>query len=256
MEQCVVGVLGGGQLGRMLVEAAHRLNISVVILDAPNSPAKQISAAQHVDGSFKNAADVRKLKSMCDVITYEIEHVDTKVLEELEAEQATIPGTDWSIIQPHFRTVREIQDKFQQKRHLENHGIPVAESKAVGTSNPQGLKDIADSLGGFPLMLKTRRDAYDGRGNYPLRSLSDVELALKTLRGDLYVERWANFKMELAVMVVKTNQAATRGEHQWQAMTHAYAATGTCQTLQLRPLPAIQDLIHCETVALIDLRAF
>ena len=92
----MVGVLGGGQLGRMLVEAAHRLNIKVVILDGPNAPAKQINAlADHVDGSFKNSSDVRSLRSRCDVITYEIEHVDIRVLEELEIKEPRIPGYNW-----------------------------------------------------------------------------------------------------------------------------------------------------------------
>ncbi len=221
----------------MLVEAAHRLNIKVVILDAPNSPAKQINAVEHIDGSFKNAADVRKLKAICDVITYEIEHVDVGVLEELETEQPTIPDTNWTIVQPHWRTVKRIQDKYRQKQHYASYGIPTAESLAVGTSEPQGLLDIANRLGGFPLMLKTRRDAYDGRGNYPLKSVSDIEPALKALKGELYVEKWCNFKMELAVMVIKTSQECTveaaehtksaKEEHLWRDITHAYPAVET-----------------------------
>lgn len=238
MDTHVVGVLGGGQLGRMLVEAAHRLNIKVVILDAPKAPAKQIDAlSDHVDGSFKNSSDVRTLRSRCDVITYEIEHVDIHTLEELEAEEPHIPGLNWSFVQPHWRSVKWIQDKYRQKQHYASHGVPTAESIAVGTSVPQGLLDIANQLGGFPLMLKTRRDAYDGRGNYPLRSVSDIEPALKALKGDLYVEKWAKFRMELAVMVVKTSQNCTlelvasdkhsRAEHWWRDITHAYPAVET-----------------------------
>jgi phosphoribosylaminoimidazole carboxylase len=238
MDTHVVGVLGGGQLGRMLVEAAQRLNIKVVILDAPEAPTKQIGAlADHVDGSFKNSADVRTLRSKCDVITYEIEHVDVRVLEELEIEEPRIPGLHWSFIQPHWRTVKWIQDRYRQKQHYASHGVPTADSAAVGTSVPQGLLDIANQMGGFPLMLKTRRDAYDGRGNYPLRSVSDIEPALKALKGDLYVEKWVNFKMELSVMVAKTSQDCTvelanstnhsRAEHWWRDVTHAYPAVET-----------------------------
>lgn len=73
-----------GQLGRMLTEAASRLNVKVVTLDAANSPAKQINAVtDHITGSFKNADDVRRLAHACDVMTIEIEHVDTEILEEL-----------------------------------------------------------------------------------------------------------------------------------------------------------------------------
>ena len=238
MDTHVVGVLGGGQLGRMLVEAAHKLNIKVVILDAPKAPAKQINAlVDHVDGSFKNSSDVRMLRSKCDVITYEIEHVDIRVLEELETEEPRLPDFHWSFMQPHWRSVKWIQDKYRQKQHYASHGVPTAESVAIGTSVPQGLLDIANQLGGFPLMLKTRRDAYDGRGNYPLRSVSDIEPALKALKGDLYLEEWAHFKMELAVMVVKTSQDCTvepatsnkhsREERWWRDITHAYPAVET-----------------------------
>lgn len=70
----------------MLVEAAHRLNVKTVILDAPNSPAKQINGLHaHVDGSFADADSIRKLAEECDILTIEIEHVDTTILEELEA---------------------------------------------------------------------------------------------------------------------------------------------------------------------------
>lgn len=70
----------------MLVEAAHRLNIKTVILDAPNSPAKQINGLHaHVNGSFADADSIRKLAEECDILTIEIEHVDTTILEELEA---------------------------------------------------------------------------------------------------------------------------------------------------------------------------
>lgn len=212
-----VGVLGGGQLGRMFQEAASRLNIEVVILDKENAPAKQISGStNHVTGSFKTPSDVRKLAEKCDVITYEIEHVDTKVLEELEDEQPFIPGTDWSRIQPSWKTVRIIQDKFAQKQHLMKYKIPVAKSSPVGTSEPQGLKDIAEKLAmgeigsitkaTYPFMLKSRTEAYDGRGNYPIKAVSEIESALKTLSDrPLYAEQWQDFKMELAVDVVKTS---------------------------------------------------
>lgn len=227
MDSHTVGVLGGGQLGRMLVEAAHRLNISVSILDADKAPAKQINAnTEHVLGSFANAADVRKLASISDVLTYEIEHVDTKVLEELEAEQEFVPDTQWRRIQPSWKTVRRIQDKYAQKQHLTKHGLATAESKGVGTSSPQALKDIALELGGFPIMLKSRTQAYDGRGNYPVASVADVEKALAAL-GDrpLYAERWASFRKELAVMVVKTKQKASIEDY--ETLTMAYPCVET-----------------------------
>lgn len=81
----------------MLVEAAHRLNIKTVILDAPNSPAKQINALHpHVDGSFSEPAAIRKLAAECDILTVEIEHVDTQILQELE-ETGTVEVSPFSL---------------------------------------------------------------------------------------------------------------------------------------------------------------
>jgi phosphoribosylaminoimidazole carboxylase len=226
MDKHVIGVLGGGQLGRMQVEAASRLGIQVAILDSENAPAKQISNHNsHVTGSFATAADVRKLAAKSDVITYEIEHVDTKVLEELEEEQPYINGTKWSRIQPSWRTVRVIQDKFLQKQHYAKHDLPTAKSIAVGTSEPQGLKEIADQLG-YPFMLKSRTEAYDGRGNYPVKSVAEIEGALSALKNrPLYAEKWCNFKVELAVMVVKTVQEADI--ENWEKNTLAYPTVET-----------------------------
>ena len=230
MDSLTVGVLGGGQLGRMLVEAAHRLNIKVAILDSDNAPAKQINqiaGSQHVTGSFANASDVRKLAANANVLTYEIEHVDTKVLEELEQEQAFVKDDNsWHRIQPSWETVRVIQDKYAQKQHLAKYGITTAQSKGVGTTSPQGLKEIALELGGLPIMLKARTQAYDGRGNYPVMELGDIEPALHSL-GDrpLYAERWASFKKELAVMVVKTKQEAN--VDQFANLTLAFPVTET-----------------------------
>lgn len=228
MDTHTVGVLGGGQLGRMLVEAAHRLGIKVGILDTENAPAKQINligGPAHVTGSFANAIDVRLLATKVDVITYEIEHVDTKVLKELLEEQTYIKGSDsWQRVQPSPLTVAVIQDKYAQKQHLARHDIPVADSRGVGTSSPQGLKEIALELGGLPIMLKARTQAYDGRGNYPVMTLQDIEPALETL-GDrpLYAERWAPFRKELAVMVVRTQQEGL----DYETTTLAYPVTET-----------------------------
>ncbi len=219
MDDLQVGVLGGGQLGRMLVEAAHRLNIRVSILDAANAPAKQINAlTEHVEGSFAKAPDVLALSQTCDILTVEIEHVDAKVLEEISEKEPLK-------VQPSWQTIRIIQDKYRQKEHLIRNGIPTAESIPFGTTSPQGLKEIADRLA-YPFMLKSRTEAYDGRGNYPVRSVVEIEKAIATLKDrPLYVERWVDFRMELAVMVVKTSSAASISL--WETSTQAFPVVET-----------------------------
>jgi phosphoribosylaminoimidazole carboxylase len=203
-----IGLLGGGQLGQMLCEAANPLGVKVVILDAENSPAKQVNGKNaHVDGSFIDPEKIRELARQVDVLTVEIEHVDTYVLEEIAENgvEVTGQGGTKSIksveVQPSWRTIRTIQDKYLQKDHLMKTGVKVAVSKAVETGD---LEKIGSEFG-YPFMLKARKDAYDGRGNYPVKSAADIKDALEALKGrSLYAERWANFKMELAVMVVKT----------------------------------------------------
>lgn len=189
-------MLGGGQLGRMLVEAANLLEIKVNFLDAPGSSAKQISAHDgHVDGSFKDRNAIQQLAEKSDVVTVEIEHVDVEMLEEISQ---TVD------VQPHFRTIRTIQDKFNQKWHLTKHGVASTQSLALEESSVAELERVSGKLG-LPLMLKSRREAYDGRGNFPVKTKTDFKPALQALgRLDLYAEKWADFRMELAVMVVKT----------------------------------------------------
>lgn len=198
MDSKTVGILGGGQLGRMLVEAAHRLNVKTVILDAAGSPAKQINALdEHVDGSFKDADSIAKLAEKCDVLTVEIEHVDVSALEAV-SKATGIP------VYPLPETIRLIQDKYTQKEHLVSHGVAVVESINVKENTPECLAEIGASLG-FPFMLKARTMAYDGRGNYVVKTAENIDEALKFLDNrSLYAEKWCPFTKELAVMVVRT----------------------------------------------------
>lgn len=194
-----VGVLGGGQLGRMLAEAANRLNIKVNFLDAAASPAKQITNHDgHIEGSFKDAQAIKKLSAACDVITVEIEHVDTAVLEQIATETK-------ARVEPSWKTIRTIQDKYLQKEHLAAHGVATAKSVPLAAPTEDELAKAAKTLG-LPLMLKSRREAYDGKGNFPVKSEAEFGQALEALGAtrDLYAEKWAEFEMELAVMVVKT----------------------------------------------------
>ncbi|KAH9874064.1 hypothetical protein IAQ61_004692 [Plenodomus lingam] len=191
-----VGVLGGGQLGRMLIEAANRLNIQVNVLDAAATPAKQISAhSGHIEGSFKEAGAVKQLAQSCDVVTVEIEHVDTQMLEEVAGQV---------VVEPSWKTLRIIKDKFAQKAYLKEHGVDVADSVDLEGKGVEGLKEVGRQYG-YPYMLKSKTEAYDGKGNFVVKNEGDIEKAFEALgKRPLYAERWAEFRMELAVMVVKT----------------------------------------------------
>ncbi|KAI5199916.1 phosphoribosylaminoimidazole carboxylase [Aureobasidium subglaciale] len=197
MDKKVVGLLGGGQLGRMFVEAANRLNIQVNILDAAKSPAKQITSHEgHFEGSFKDPEAIEKLSKICNVVTVEIEHVDTQILEKIASQGVPV--------EPSWKTIRMIQDKYAQKEHLQEYDVATAQSIPLAGATKEDLQKVGEQIG-LPFMLKSRTEAYDGRGNFPVKSAADFDAALEALGNrPLYAEKWANFKAELAVMVVKT----------------------------------------------------
>ncbi|CAH6722092.1 phosphoribosylaminoimidazole carboxylase [[Candida] jaroonii] len=232
MDKQVVGILGGGQLGRMLVESANRLNITTKILDEGLSSAKQINAStEHVDGSFKDLASIRKLAKDCDVLTVEIEHVDVSALETVQKETGIK-------IYPVPETIRLIQDKFLQKKHLMQHGIDVVESIDLKANTKEEVLAIGQKFG-FPMMLKSRTLAYDGRGNYVIKTEDNIEEALEFLKDrPLYVEKWCPFTNELAVMVVRSIE----GEVFSYPIVETVHKDNICHTVYV-PAPVSQTVI-------------
>ncbi|KMZ74582.1 Phosphoribosylglycinamide formyltransferase 2 [Zostera marina] len=193
--ETVVGVLGGGQLGRMLCQAASKMAIKVITLDPHEyCPASSFSY-QHLLGSFSDGDAVREFAKMCGVVTVEIEHVDADTLEELERQ-----GVD---CEPKASTIRIIQDKYRQKVHFRQHGIPVSDFMEI-----DGIESLqlAEKKFGYPLMIKSKRLAYDGRGNAVAQSENELSSAVLALGGydkGLYVEKWTPFVKELAVIVAR-----------------------------------------------------
>ncbi|KAF9544589.1 phosphoribosylaminoimidazole carboxylase [Agrocybe pediades] len=205
MSDKIVGILGGGQLGRMLAASASLLNVKVVVLDSGDyAPAKQVVASTskelaHIDGSFSDPAKIRELAEKVDVLTVEIEHVDAAALEEI---RVASEGKNFAI-HPSPSTIQIIQDKYRQKQHLASHGLPVSDFVAV-ESSVESIATVAKNLG-LPLMLKSRTLAYDGRGNFVLRELGQAQDAITALGNrPLYAEKWVPFLKEIAVMVVRT----------------------------------------------------
>ncbi|KAM7251537.1 hypothetical protein ACFE04_023420 [Oxalis oulophora] len=195
ISETIVGVLGGGQLGRMLCQAASQMAIKVIILDPlKNCPASSL-AYEHMVGSFDDSATVEEFAKRCGVLTVEIEHVDVATLEKLEQQ-----GVD---CQPKASTIRIIQDKYLQKVHFSRHGVPLPEFMQI--DDIEGAKRAGD-LFGYPLMIKSRKLAYDGRGNAVAKSKDELSSAVTALGGygrGLYVEKWASFTKELSVIVAR-----------------------------------------------------
>ena len=196
----VLGIIGGGQLGMMLSEAAKKMPdhiTKVIVLDpTENCPAAQVGAEQIV-ADFKDKDAIIELSQKSDIITYEIESGDSQVLKSVEKDAEINPSPE---------TLKIIQDKLLQKRFLAENQIPVPEFIEINN-----LDDVYKTLEeyGYPALLKARRDAYDGRGNYKIDTKGDVQKAFDYFNGQkLLLEKFVPFKMEVSVIAARN----TKGE--------------------------------------------
>ncbi len=189
-----LGIIGGGQLGRLLCEAARSLGIRTIVLDpTPDSPAGQV-ADEQIIGDYRDPAAIKKLAKRVDVLTWEIESTNAAALIKLKETGINV--------EPSPEQLLVIQDKLLQKKLLQQAGIPVADFCELSDSNE--LPQIAKEYG-YPFLLKARCQAFDGRGNYLVRSVKDIPAALAKLgKADLYVERYIPFQRELAIQVARS----------------------------------------------------
>ena len=198
----ILGIIGGGQLGMMLTEAAKNmpLDISKVIVLDPtrNCPAAKVGAEQIV-ADFKDESSIRELAERSDIITYEIESGNSSVLKSLESTCEISPSPE---------TLSIIQDKFTQKKFLNDNGIAVAKFSEISTKNEL---DSKINEFGLPILLKSRRDAYDGRGNIKINSIEQVSEALQIFdRKSLMVEQFIDFEMEVSVIAARSTTGEIR----------------------------------------------
>ena len=198
----ILGIIGGGQLGMMLTEAAKNmpLDISKIIVLDPteNCPASKVGAEQIV-ADFKDESSIRELAERSDIIPYEIESGNSTVLKKLE---------HTCEINPSPETLKIIQDKLTQKKFLEENNIPVAKFSEI-----LSITDLETKISefGLPVLLKVRKDAYDGRGNFKINSTEQIIDAMNVFEGkSLMVEEFVDFKMEVSVIAARN----TNGEIQ------------------------------------------
>jgi 5-(carboxyamino)imidazole ribonucleotide synthase len=185
-----LGVVGAGQLGRMLGEAAAPLGVEVIASDPTPDPPAAPTVRETLVGDFDDAGTLERLAERSDYLTYEIELADPDAVAA--ASEAT--GTP---VHPHPDTLRTIQDKLVQKRELAAAGVPVPEFRAV--DSVADLRAACAELG-YPAMLKAREGGYDGRGNVPVTGPEDVTDAFGAIDGPAMVEEFLDFERELAVM--------------------------------------------------------
>lgn len=188
-----LGVVGGGQLGRMLGEAAGPLGVEVVVSDpTPDCPAAPVVRDQVV-GAFDDQSTLHRLADRADVLTFEIELADPDALEQVRSETG-VP------VHPTPEALRTTQDKLTEKEALAGAGIPVPEYR--GVKSHEDVLRAGEELG-WPLMLKARKGGYDGRGNIPVEGPDRAADVLASVDGPAMVEAFVEFDRELAVVGAK-----------------------------------------------------
>jgi 5-(carboxyamino)imidazole ribonucleotide synthase len=187
-----IGILGGGQLGRMLALAAARLGLkSHIYSDEPNAPAFDVAAASTV-GSFDDEAALGVFAANVDVVTCEFENVPARALE-IAGKRAPV--------HPAAKSFALAQDRLVEKDFM--RGLEIAVADYAGVHDEQSLRDALLRVQ-LPAILKTRRFGYDGKGQALIRSEAEAIAALKELRGQpAVVERLVAFEREVSVIVVR-----------------------------------------------------
>lgn len=190
-----IGIIGGGQLGKMMILDAKRLGFHVATLDpSPACPSHSISD-ELVVASFDDTEAIRSLAERCDVITYEFEHIHVDILLELEKEGHAVYPTAASLA--------VIQNKYDQKKALQEAGIAVPDFLAADSVS--AIMEAGKRFG-YPMMLKACTGGYDGKGNAVIEDEEAISWAFETLgagKVPLMVEAFVPFEKEISVLACR-----------------------------------------------------
>lgn len=195
-----IGVLGGGQLGRMLANAGSELGYRFVTLDpAENGPMGQVS--EQIVAAYGDAEAARKLAQKSDVITYEFENVSAEVAGML-MQEAYVPQGN--------QLLYTTQHRLREKRAIEAAGVPVAPYREIKT-----VEDLQQAVAEFgtPCVLKTATGGYDGKGQWVIRSESEIADAFDTLskaKTELVLEQFIHFTKEISVIAARSPQGEVK----------------------------------------------
>ena len=190
-----IGIIGGGQLGKILTMSAKKMGFQVGVLDpAENCPTAQI-ADWHIIADYDDVLALEEMARRSDVVTYEFENVNVDALSTITGLVPVPQGTDLLAI---------TQDRLMEKSFLEANNIVIAPYATI--ISPTDIQDAIESIG-YPCVLKTTRGGYDGKGQYVLKDRSDLAPAMNLLReGTCELEAWIPFEKELSIMVAGNGQ--------------------------------------------------
>ncbi|MFO0807024.1 MAG: 5-(carboxyamino)imidazole ribonucleotide synthase [Gemmataceae bacterium] len=192
-----IGILGGGQLGRMLILAGVPLGLRFRVLDPAREAATDVIAPR-VIGEYEDFAVLAEFVRGLDAVTYEFENVPVATARWLGERVPVFPPPE---------ALEVAQDRVLEKEFLQRHGVPVPNFQSVAT---RADYDRAIAVVGLPAVLKTRRFGYDGKGQTVVRSRDDIEPAWQSLGGrPLILEQWIAFDRELSVIAVRAHDGVT-----------------------------------------------
>ncbi len=197
-----VGILGGGQLARMLILKGHEMGLQMHVLSSSSEdPAAQVTGYHHV-GDPNDAADVRNFLRVVDLVTFESEFLEAESLAKLSTE-TKCP------IRPHPDVIARIQDRLEQKSLLLDHHLPTAPFYSVKTLYE--AKRALHALNG-KMVLKKRRFGYDGYGTFVIKNAAELDRQAQTIENDpngFIAESFISFRRELALMIARRKGGET-----------------------------------------------
>jgi len=202
-----IGIIGAGQLGQMLGFAARGLGHKCFFLDPSDRPPARV-AGPVIQAPFDDRVALAVLADKCDVLTYEFENVPVEAIADI---------TDLVPVYPPLAALKHAQDRLDEKRLFDSLDIPLLAYHTINSI--EDLESAAKEIG-LPLVVKTRRMGYDGKGQYIVREDEDIEAAWRELgEGSLIAEQWVDFDYEVSAIGVRNVDGAiasyclTHNEH-------------------------------------------
>ncbi|MBJ8112403.1 MULTISPECIES: 5-(carboxyamino)imidazole ribonucleotide synthase [Bacillus] len=194
-----IGIIGGGQLGRMMALAAKEMGYKIAVLDpTKNSPCAQVADIEIV-APYDDLKAIQHLAEISDVVTYEFENIDYRCLKWLEKHAYLPQGS---------QLLSKTQNRFTEKNAIEKAGLPVATYRIV--QNQDQLTEAITELS-YPSVLKTTTGGYDGKGQVVLRSEADVDKARELANAaECILEKWVPFEKEVSVIVIRSVSGETK----------------------------------------------
>jgi 5-(carboxyamino)imidazole ribonucleotide synthase len=226
-----LGIIGGGQLGRMMAISAKAMGLKVAVLDpTPDSPCGQLADIE-ITAAFDDLKAIQKLAEVSDVVTYEFENIDYEALTWLEKNAYLPQGSN---------VLKVTQHRGSEKRAIEAAGLHVAPFIEVTTK-----EELAEAVGqlGYPSVLKTCRFGYDGKGQVVLKDEAALESAEKLLEhGECVLEKWIPFVKEISVVVARSTTGEMNvfpvgeNEHRENILYKTIVPAGVDQTIEKKAL--------------------